>query len=354
VVLLTGAIVTERSICEVECELPPEVESAEQGIAWVAWCLDNAAGGRFEPAAAPAWLAEGRQHLHLLPWERESAAYAARPHCVVQRDWARVALKALGEQLTTVDDEVPVTFGFDGNVLTISCAGKISPMPAEGSPWTQPYSIGAGALRSLPKRLMSYSIQFSVWDAVLTIGNRCYRPVFATDVGEGTVVARANRQMPDLEKHVRSGAGQSKEVASATPRVAPHWAIADLLDEGADLDALAQEAVEQGLTSKLYTDHDPLLFLDRNHPELPPWLPEDYGRPLSPEERLAWFDELLRRDYGPSATWPPTDDTNTRRREVTMCLYRMYLDRITGILPEPSFVRGEQRSQSSNKGAKKP
>jgi hypothetical protein len=69
---------------------------------------------------------------------------------------------------------------------------------------------------------------------------------------------------------------------------APHWAIADLLDERVDLDALAEEAVKEGLTSKLYTDHDPLLFLlDRNNPQLPRWLPEVYDRPLSPEERLA-------------------------------------------------------------------
>lgn len=73
VVLLTGVIVTKRSICEINSELPPNVESIEQGMALVAWCLDNAAGGRFEPAVAPAWLAEGRRHRHLLPWERERA-----------------------------------------------------------------------------------------------------------------------------------------------------------------------------------------------------------------------------------------------------------------------------------------
>ena len=186
VILLSGVMVTERSIREVECEMPPEVESAEQGKAWVAWCLDNnASRRRFEPVVAPAWLAEGRLHFHLLPWKRRMAAYAARPHCVVKRDWARVALKALGEQLTTVADEAPVTFGFDGNVLTISCAEKASPMPAEGSPWTQPYSVRAGALRNLPKRLMSYNIQFSVWESVLTIGNRAYRPASTVDVGEG-------------------------------------------------------------------------------------------------------------------------------------------------------------------------
>jgi hypothetical protein len=39
--------------------------------------------------------------------------------------------------------------------------------------------------------------------------------------------------MTDIEEHIHSITGQFQEVASATPRVAPHWAIADLLDEGA-------------------------------------------------------------------------------------------------------------------------
>lgn len=107
-----------------------------------------------------------------------------------------MALKALGEQLTTVDDEAPVTFGYDGNVLTISCAGKVNPMPAEGSPWTQRYSVRAGALRSLPERLISYRIEVSIWEAVLTIGNRCYKPVFAINVGAGRCAGHANQRSP--------------------------------------------------------------------------------------------------------------------------------------------------------------
>jgi hypothetical protein len=56
-------------------------------------------------------------------------------------------------------------------------------MPAEGSPWTQRYSVRAGALRSLPKRLMKYHIMFSVWEALLTIGNRAYKLAVGIDVG---------------------------------------------------------------------------------------------------------------------------------------------------------------------------
>ena len=44
------------------------------------------------------------------------AEYEARPHCVVSRDWVRVALKTLREQLSTLNDDAQVTFGFDGRV----------------------------------------------------------------------------------------------------------------------------------------------------------------------------------------------------------------------------------------------
>jgi len=178
VILLTGLIATQRRMCEVECELPMEVESAEQGKAWVTWCLDDAAGGRFKPLTAPPWLAEGSQYFHLLPWKRRMAAYEARPHCAVDRNWARIPLRTLGQQLTTADDETQVILGFDGNVLTITCGGKTCPMLAQGSPWTDQFSIKAGVLRPLPTRLR-HSVEFSIWDGILGIGNRRFKPVFA-------------------------------------------------------------------------------------------------------------------------------------------------------------------------------
>jgi hypothetical protein len=174
----------------VGCELPPNVESIEQGKAWVAWCLDSHAGQRgFRPPVTPAWLAEGRVHCHLLPWERERAAYAGRPRCSVRRDYARVALRMVGEQLAGLDDEALISFQFNGTVLTILCGGKVSPMPADGPRWTQSFSVRAGTLRDFPKRLMSETVEISVWNGLLTIGNRGYRVAFATDVANGTQVA---------------------------------------------------------------------------------------------------------------------------------------------------------------------
>jgi hypothetical protein len=166
---------------------------------------------------------------------------------------------------------------------------------------------------------------------------------------EAAILACMKRQMPEVEKQFRSITWAVEKVTSIKHRVAAHWAIAALLDRRGDLDALAQEPVEAGLTSHMMTDHDPLLFLlDRVNPQLPPWLPRDWGpngRPLSPVEMVEWFDELLKRDYGPSSGWPPKDDVETRRQEIVKCLYVMYNDLVSGILPKPSFIRDEDYLQ---------
>jgi hypothetical protein len=92
-----------------------------------------------------------------------------------------------------------------------------------------------------------------------------------------------------------------------------------------------------GSLDNLQDDLEPLVFLDRGNPEPPPWLPE--SKKLSPSERLAWFDELLKRYYPTSKMWPPQDDRNARMLNVLTSLYRMYQDGLIGMLPEPRFTR---------------
>ena len=95
---LIGVMTTTRTIAEVECEMPEEVESPEQGVAWVTWCLDEqcARAGCLCLYRDVPWLAIGRQYKHLLPWERQRAAYAARLQCSVPADFARVGLRSSG------------------------------------------------------------------------------------------------------------------------------------------------------------------------------------------------------------------------------------------------------------------
>lgn len=185
VVLLDVVMTSSRSITEVACEMPLEVESWEQGVAWVTWCLDNHSGGEFRPAHPVAWLNTGRQNRHLLPWEQQMAAYKSRPHCIVQRDWARVALRNLAEQLTTADDSAEITIQFDGEILTIRHTGKLIAMSALGNPWAHQYAIHAGALRRLPKRLMREMVGISIWETALIIDSYSFSGVVEIDVENG-------------------------------------------------------------------------------------------------------------------------------------------------------------------------
>lgn len=183
-VLFTGVILTPRTIASVDCEMPREVESRELGIAWVTWCLDSQAGGLFEPVLPVDWLTAGRTHRHLLPWERMQAEYSNRPRCHVRRDWARLAFRDLSAQVEAADDDTPVIFQFDGEVMKISCGGQVVATPASGAPWSSRYSLSARSLRWLPTRLTRDPIVFSVFNGGLTIGNRRYSGVVEADLEE--------------------------------------------------------------------------------------------------------------------------------------------------------------------------
>ena len=73
VVLLTGWYRDSRRTGEISDKLPRQLKSREQGMAWLVWILDRAAGGKFEPKSAPDWLARGLKHFDLLPWKRTSS-----------------------------------------------------------------------------------------------------------------------------------------------------------------------------------------------------------------------------------------------------------------------------------------
>ncbi|HEV8363085.1 MAG TPA: hypothetical protein VGQ52_06180 [Gemmatimonadaceae bacterium] len=193
VVLVTGTVFDGSNLREVIQELPDKVESVEQAMAWMAWLVDKATTHPFNLSSEPGWLVQGRLHRHLLPWERERAirekeraAYAARPHCDVQRDWVRLALKKLHQQLASVSPDATVTVSFDGTVLTMRCEKTVIAVSANGSPWTQKYEIRAGALEPLPKRLMRDPVDVSVWNSTLMIGNQRYAGVVPVEINEDT------------------------------------------------------------------------------------------------------------------------------------------------------------------------
>lgn len=187
-VLLSGLLRSRMGWAEVLHELPGEVESFEQGVALIVWCLDRSASGRFQPPHDVEWLERGRSYRSLLPWVRRLAEWESRPHCYAERDWARMAVRKLELGLVASADDEPVVFAFDGHVLSIQVAETEIAISADGEAWAERYSIPASRLRRLPKRFSRPQVEFGVHQSHLTIGSWVYSGVLICRSGTASPV----------------------------------------------------------------------------------------------------------------------------------------------------------------------
>jgi len=168
--LLGGVARDERSLMEIDFEMPLEVESFEQGVAFIAYALRN-----YHPRQPIPWVEQGRQWAELLPWERSMREYEGRPKCVVDWEWFRLAAKKLREQAKSAESTELVAFEFDGEVLRIKTTCEFIAIPAQGAGWEHTYFLSLSELDFLPKRIIKRPVWVSAWEGKLTIGNRVFR-----------------------------------------------------------------------------------------------------------------------------------------------------------------------------------
>ena len=183
IVQFSAVYQTPRTIGSIDFEMPMQVESLEQCAAWIAWHLNERLPS-LEKLLSPAkasFLLLGLQHQDTLPWVRDMAAYAARPQCVVERSWMRVALNALKAKLNIENSDGDVGIWFDGQVLAFSGPGWVVPVPAEGAPWPSRYQIRTENFSKFPSRLMSERIHISAWKEHLHVGNWRYTGLITID-----------------------------------------------------------------------------------------------------------------------------------------------------------------------------
>ena len=88
-------------------ELSPEVESFEQGVAFVTWCLEPGRRWHIRATRATIRSAMARRGTaaspYSLPWERQRAGLCRPTHIAsFSATWARLALKMLAEHVATV------------------------------------------------------------------------------------------------------------------------------------------------------------------------------------------------------------------------------------------------------------
>lgn len=174
IVSFSGVLATPDSLADVHFEMPRGVESLRQCAAWIVWNLDRHADGHFKPARPVGWVEEARANRKLLPWYKSRAEYEARPCCLVERKWLRLALNTLADHVTSLPDDAAVVFGFDGSVLSICCDEKLIALAGQGPPWTIRFKVAARALRRLPKRLGEERVGLSIWQSHLSLGRWLY------------------------------------------------------------------------------------------------------------------------------------------------------------------------------------
>lgn len=171
VLFFTGIGRMTNSLHEVIFEMPLEVASFEQGVAWVVYGI----GTDFKPLKAPTWWRMGLGWQDYLPWNidaaKHAAKYAARPHCRVKRSWARSVLTHLRELTKTAGPDEKARFGFDGEILRVHAAGELIAVPAEGQAWPVTALMPLVLVDQLPKRLMHEVTEVSVWNDCLHYGH---------------------------------------------------------------------------------------------------------------------------------------------------------------------------------------
>lgn len=180
---LGGVVQDARSSGPVEFEMPLEIESFEQGVAWIS----HGIGSDFRPRIPTPWLADGRAWKDHLPGVREMKCYERRPRCSVEKDWLRVAIKKLLPVAAAASETDLVWLAFDGEALRVAGCGMTIIVPAAGIAWHTRYAIKGAELDHLPKRL-SDPVLVSVWDDKLTIGNRVWSLVRSDQINRGTSV----------------------------------------------------------------------------------------------------------------------------------------------------------------------
>ena len=166
VMQFSGVQSDQRSIKEVDFQLPLNVECYEQGVALIA----NGIGRNFKPLIPTDWLEQGRQLQDYLPGMREIRLYDKRPQCLVEADWFKVAAKRLMAVGTTAKENATTDISFREHFLRFDTGQDVIVMPAHGDEWQQEYRCQTSAFQHISKRTPKAGVWFSVWGGNFMIG----------------------------------------------------------------------------------------------------------------------------------------------------------------------------------------
>jgi hypothetical protein len=176
-VQIGGIASTQRTLRNIEFEMPRKVESVDQIVAWITFGI----GVDFKPSEPIPWFEAGKALQHLLPWRQalrrmqaDADAHrvlrAARPHCQIGRDWMRLLNKNLRLAAETCPENAEFAVSCNGQILKIYFCDVMHCAPVvRGTPWTNTYLGRVRDFRELPRRLMTDPVDVGVWNGNLEV-----------------------------------------------------------------------------------------------------------------------------------------------------------------------------------------
>ncbi len=174
VLIFSGVNNTIRTLSEIHFELPLEVESYEQGIAFISYYL----GRGFQASIIPEWYYQGLQFKNLLPWEKELEAFRQNPSASIEHDYFKLIIRKMIKISSTAKEDDVTTFSFDGEILRIICADETIIAPATGKAWNEDASVKTQSLSFLPKRIKYRNgHDIYLWGKKIHIDNRVFTPI---------------------------------------------------------------------------------------------------------------------------------------------------------------------------------
>lgn len=187
VVLLTGVVLTSRSVGEVESQIPPDLESPLEAAAWVSYALRSY---RKDLEPLPDWFVEGEGNWDLIPHVRERREYEARPKCYIEREYARPLRRKLLDELSYPTGEAEMIFSFDGRILRIVhrivlhdgyVHESVHEVVASGDSWPCAYRVSVAPEATLPTRFNRPTVEVSVFKGYILFDERYFWPCEPVD-----------------------------------------------------------------------------------------------------------------------------------------------------------------------------
>lgn len=171
---------TPHTLKMVGFEMPLQVESYDQVLAWIAFGI----GVDYQPTSDLAWFERGKVCQALLPWERHKRELeersketqrlrALRPHCLVSRKWMRLVMNHIANTARDSHSRLDFQLDFDGRLLKVEIDGELIGVPATGPvPWLGKFAVVLEPQDALPKRLMTDPVEIGIWQGHLEV-ERC-------------------------------------------------------------------------------------------------------------------------------------------------------------------------------------